>query len=603
MKADTAPPTDDYSTFSLIRRLLVDEALEHWPRYTLAFALMGISAAATALTAYLLGTMTNEAYVNRNYHGIVVIGLIAMVIFAAKGFATYGSTVTLSWIGNSIIADNQQRMFDKLLHEDIGFFADRHSSEFIARLTTGAAAVSGVINLLITAIGRDLMSLIGLVTVMVIQDPVMSLIGFVGAPPAFYFLRKVIRRVRGIARMQFTGGTRIIETMQEALQGMRMVKAFSLEDEMRRRLNESVTAVQHESNKMARVSNRASPIMEMLGGFTIAMAMIYGGYRVVETGATPGEFVSFLAAFLLAYEPAKRLARLNIDLNNNLVGVRVLYEVIDSPAGEPNDDNLPPLQLAAARVAFEDARFAYRPGTPVLRGMNFVAQSGKVTALVGPSGGGKSTVLNLLLRFYEVGSGRILIDGQDIAGVSRGSLRHAIAYVGQITHLFRGTIRENIALGKLGASEAEIVAAARAAHAHDFISSFPAGYDTPVGEHGLQLSGGQRQRVAIARALIKNAPIILLDEATAALDSESEHHVQEAIAELCKGRTTLVIAHRLSTIMHADNILVVENGVVVESGRHEELLRKGGRYSSFYRLQLREQASPPLEPVAVASSA
>ena len=242
-------------------------------------------------------------------------------------------------------------------------------------------------------------------------------------------------------------------------------------------------------------------------------------------------------------------------------------------------------------------QFAYRPDTPVLRGMSFVAQRGKVTALVGPSGGGKSTVLNLLLRFYDVDSGHILIDGQDIAGVSRRSLRHAIAYVGQIVHLFRGTIRENIALGKLGASDAEIVAAAKAAHAHDFISSFPAGYDTPVGEHGLQLSGGQRQRIAIARALIKNAPIILLDEATASLDSESERHVQEAMAELCKGRTTIVIAHRLSTIMHADCILVVEDGLVVESGRHDELLRKGGRYASFYRLQLREQ-SPALEPVA-----
>jgi len=592
MKPATADSADDYSTYTLVRRLLVDEALEHWPRYALAFVLMGIAAAGTALTAYLLGTMTNEAYVNRNYDGIVVIGLIAMGIFAAKGFATYGATVTLSSIGNSIIANNQRRLFDKLLREDIGFFADRHSSEFIARLTTGAAAVSGVINLLITAIGRDLMSLIGLCVVMVIQDPAMSLIGFVAAPPAFYFLRKVIRRVRGIARKQFTGGTRIIETMQESLQGMRMAKAFGLEDEMRKRLDESVTAVQHESNKMARVANRASPIMEMLGGFTIALASIYGGYRVIETGATPGEFVSFMAAFLLAYEPAKRLARLNIDLNNNLVGVRVLYEIIDSPPGEPNDDNLPALKLSASHVEFDHVNFAYRADAPVLQGTCLVAQPGQVTALVGPSGGGKSTVLNLLLRFYEVGSGRVLIDGQNIAAVSRGSLRHQIAYVGQIVHLFRGTIRENIALGKLGASEAEIVAAAKAAHAHDFIMGFPSGYDTQVGEHGMQLSGGQRQRISIARALIKNAPIILLDEATASLDSESERHVQEAIAELCKGRTTLVIAHRLSTIMHADTILVIENGQVVESGRHDELLRKGGRYASFYRLQLKEQSSP-----------
>ena len=604
MKAVTADSSDDYSTVTLVRRLLLDEALEHWPHYAIAFVLMGIAAAATALTAYLLGTMTNEAYVSHNFHGIVVIGLIAMVIFAAKGFATYGSAVLLSSIGNSIIANNQRRLFDKLLHEDIGFFADRHSSEFIARLTTGAAAVSQVINLLITAIGRDLMSLIGLTIVMVIQDPIMALGGFIMAPPAFFFLRKLIRRVRGIARMQFTGGTRIIETMQESLQGMRMVKAFALEDEMRRRLDKSVAEVQHESNKMARVANRASPVMEMLGGFTVALATIYGGYRVIETGATPGEFVSFMAAFLLAYEPAKRLARLNIDLNNNLVGVRILYEIIDSPAGEPDDDHLPALQLTTARIEFDDVNFAYRGDTPVLRGMSFVAQPGKVTALVGPSGGGKSTVLNLLLRFYDVGSGQVLVDGQDIVAVSRGSLRQQIAHVGQIVNLFRGTIRENIALGKLDASDAAIIAAAKAAHAHDFIMSFPAGYDTQVGEHGMQLSGGQRQRIAIARALIKDSPIILLDEATASLDSESERNVQDAIAELCKGRTTLVIAHRLSTIMHADCILVVENGLVVESGRHDELLRKGGRYASFYRLQLREQSSPPLEPVAaIASSA
>jgi ATP-binding cassette subfamily B protein len=607
MTAVTANSSDDYSTVALVRRLLLDEALEYWPRYVVAFVLMGIAAAATALTAYLLGTMTNEAYVSHNFHGIVVIGVIAMAIFAAKGFATYGSAVILSSIGNSIIASNQRRLFDKLLHEDIGFFADRHSSEFIARLTTGAAAVSQVINLLITAIGRDLMSLIGLTIVMLIQDPVMALGGFIMAPPAFLFLRKLIRRVRGIARMQFTGGTRIIETMQESLQGMRMVKAFALEDEMRRRLDKSVAEVQHESNKMARVANRASPMMEMLGGFTVALATIYGGYRVIETGATPGEFVSFMAAFLLAYEPAKRLARLNIDLNNSLVGVRILYEIIDTPPGEPDDDDLPPLHLTVARIEFADVHFAYRANTPVLCGMNFVAQPGKVTALVGPSGGGKSTVLNLLLRFHDVDSGRALIDGQDIGAVSRGSLRQRIAYVGQIVHLFRGTIRENIALGRLDADDAAIVAAATAAHAHDFIMGFPAGYDTPVGEHGMQLSGGQRQRIAIARALIKDSPIILLDEATASLDSESERYVQEAIAELCKGRTTLVIAHRLSTIMHADCILVVENGLVVESGRHDELLRKGGRYASFYRLQLKEQSSPPQDlsasPLAIASSA
>jgi subfamily B ATP-binding cassette protein MsbA len=589
--------TDKYSARALLRRLLVDEALGHWPRYAVAIALSVIVAGATALPVYLIGTMVNAADVEKNYRKIVTIGVLTMLIFMVRALATYGSSVVLSWIGNRIIAENQRRMFDKLLHENIGYFADRHSSEFVSRLATGAQAVCQVINVLVTTLVRDLLSLIALIVVMVNADPIMSLAALVIGPPALFFLRKMIRRVRGIARMQFTGSTRIAETLLEALQGMRMVKAFGLEDEMRRRLDESVTSVESESNKMARVGSRAAPMMDVLAGIAILLAFIYGGYRIVETGAKPGQFVSFMLAFLLAYEPAKRLVRLNLDLTNSLVGVRILYEVIDSPAGEPNDDDRPPLKLNAAHLEFTDVHFAYQPGTPVLRGIGFVAERGKLTALVGPSGGGKSTVLNLILRFYDINSGRIVIDGQDIAAVSRRSLRGQIAYVGQIVHLFRGSIRENIALGKLDASKDEIVAAAKAAHAHDFIESFPAGYDTQVGEHGLQLSGGQRQRIAIARALVKNAPIILLDEATAALDSESERNVQDAIAELCKGRTTIAIAHRLSTIMHADCILVVQDGMIVESGRHDELLRKGGRYASFFRLQLKEQA-PDHAPVA-----
>jgi ATP-binding cassette, subfamily B, bacterial MsbA len=582
--------TDKYSARVLLRRLLVDEALGHWPRYAVAIALSAVVAGATALPVYFLGKMVNAAD-DKNFREIVSFGLLTMVIFVVRGLATYGSSVVLSWIGNRIIAENQRRMFDKLLHENIGYFADRHSSEFVSRLTTGAQAVCQVINVVVTTLVRDLLLLIFLIGVMVNADPIMSLVALIIGPPALFFLRKMIRRVRVIARMQFTGSTRIAETFLEALQGIRMVKAFGLEDEMRRRLDESVTAVENESNKMARVSSRTAPMMDILGGFAIFLAFIYGGYRIVETGAKPGQFVSFLLAFLVAYEPAKRLARLNLDLTGALVGVRILYEVIDSPAGEPDDDDRPPLELNTARLEFTDVHFAYQLGTPVLQGISFVAERGKLTALVGLSGGGKSTLLNLILRFYDIDSGRIAIDGQHIAAVSRHSLREHIAYVGQIVHLFRGSIRDNIALGKLGASTDEIVAAAKAAHAHDFIENFPAGYDTPVGEQGLQLSGGQRQRVAIARALIKDAPIILLDEATAALDSESEHAVQEAIAELCKGRTTIAIAHRLSTIMHADSILVVEHGMIVESGRHEELLRKGGRYASFYRLQLKAQAS------------
>ena len=590
-----------YSALPLVRRLLTEQGLVHWRKYAIAFTLMAVAAGCTAFSAYLIGDVINQAYVNRSLSGIIVIGAITVVLFSVKGLATYGHSVMLSRIGNRIVADNQRAVFSKLLNEGLGFFSDRHSTEFIARLSTGAAAATQVINLLITSVGRDLLSLIGLVTVMVVQDPLLSFFSFVVVPPAFFVLRKLIRRIYSIARTQFQGGTRIIETLQETLQGIRIVKAFTLEDIMRERFDRNVAAVEHEANKMARVSNRASPLMETLGGCAIAIAITYGGYRVIETGATPGQFFSFITAFLLAYEPAKRLARLNIELNSALVGVRVLFEVIDSPPTEAPDDNKPDLRTTTARLEFKDVHFAYRAEEAVLRGMSFVAEAGKLTALVGPSGGGKSTVFNLLLRFYENERGLITIDGQDISKVSRRSLRQHIAYVGQDIFLFRDTIRENIAFGKPGASEDEIVAAAKAAYAHDFILSFPRGYDTPVGEHGLQLSGGQRQRVAIARALIKNAPIILLDEATAALDSESELQVREAMEHLCQGRTTLAIAHRLHTVSHADRIYVVEDGRAVESGRHDELLRKDGRYASFYRLQLKTQ-EPDSPVVAVASS-
>jgi len=591
--------TDDpYGAAILVRRLITEQGAAYWRRYLLAFALMAVSAATTAGSAYLLGEVINRAYIDKDVRGIMILSGVIVVIFIIKGAVTYGHSVILSQISNAILANNQRQLFGKLMNESIAFFSLRHSSEFLARLTQGANSVTQVLSLLINAVGRDLLSLIGLVIVMVTQDPLMSVLGFLVAPPAMIVLRKLVKRIKGLAHNQFSGTADIMETMQESLQGIRTVKAFTLEQTMRERIDVSISAVERNANKMAHVTNRSSPLMETLGGFAIAGALMYGGYRVVATGATPGQFFSFLTAFLLAYEPAKRLARLNIELNSNLIGARKLLEIVDSPATEPADDDRPQLKLTEARIEFRDVSFAYRPNEPVLNRMSFIAEPGKITALVGPSGGGKSTVLALLLRFYEVTEGDILIDGQAISGVSRNSLRHQTAYVGQDVYLFRDTIRENIAFGKVGASEAEIVAAAKAACAHEFIMGFPLGYDTPVGEHGTQLSGGQRQRIAVARALVKNAPIILLDEATAALDSESEKQVQEAIEHLCQGRTTIVIAHRLHTIMHADAILVVEGGEIVERGRHDDLLRRGGRYASFFRLQHRDTGPLTLAPVS-----
>ena len=582
---------DPYGAAILIRRLVMEQAATYWRRYLVAFILMGISAAATAAATYLLGQVINEAYVARNVPGIATLSGVTVIVFIVKGISTYGHSVILSKISNAILASNQRRLFAKLMDESIGFFSERHSSEFLARLTAGAKSITDVLNQLINAVGRDLLQLIGLVIVMVIQDPLMTLLGFILTPPAMLILSKLVKRIKGLAYNQFLGTADILETMQESLQGIRTVKAFTLEETMRERINAHVAAVERNANKMARVSNRSSPLMEMLGGFAVAGCLLYGGYSVVALGKSPGEFFSFLTAFLMATEPAKKLARLNIDLNSNLIGARTLLEVVDSPASEPSDDDKPALKLTEARVELRDVSFAYRANEPVLNRMSFVAEPGKVTALVGPSGGGKSTVLSLLLRFYDVTAGEILIDGQSIAKVSRQSLRQQTAYVGQDVYLFRDTVRANIAFGKPGATEAEIIAAAKAACAHDFIMGFPLGYDTPVGEHGAQLSGGQRQRIAVARALIRNAPIILLDEATAALDSESEKQVQEAIEHLCRNRTTIVIAHRLHTIMHAGAILVVEAGEIVERGRHEDLLRRGGRYASFFRLQHRGAAA------------
>jgi ATP-binding cassette subfamily B protein len=566
--------TDDpYGAAVLIRRLVMEQGVSFWRRYLVAFVLMGIAAGATAGSAYILGQVINQAYIDKNVVGIAVLSGVTVLLLFIKGVATYGHTVILNKISNAILANNQRQLFAKLMNESIGFFSARHSSEFLARMTAGAKSITDVLSMLVNAVGRDLMMLISLVGVMVFQDPILSLIGLVVVPPAMLMLRKLVKRIKGLAYNQFAGTADIMETMQESLQGIRTVKAFTLEETMQRRIDENIAAVEQNANKMARVANRANPLMETLGGFAVAGCLLYGGYSVVALGATPGQFFSFMTAFLLATEPAKRLSRLNIDLNSQLVGARMLLEVIDSPATEHADDDKPALKLTDARI--------------------------EVTALVGPSGGGKSTVLALLLRFYETTQGEILIDGQSISAVSRKSLRQQTAYVGQDVYLFRDTIRANIAFGKNDATEADIVGAAKAACAHDFIMSFPLGYDTPVGEHGTQLSGGQRQRIAVARALIKDAPIILLDEATAALDSESEKQVQEAIEHLCRNRTTIVIAHRLHTIMHADAILVVEGGEIVERGRHEDLLRRGGRYASFFRLQHHHDISPPaLAPIS-----
>lgn len=591
-------PSYPDATSVLIKRLLQDYGRRYWKRYATAVAWMVVGAACVSTCAYLLGSAINQAYIARNFPGVVAISSATMLLFALKGIASYAQAVTMAQIGNEITAENQCRLFDKLLRQDVAFFGNRHSSEFSARITYGASSVSSVLAILITSIGRDVLTLIGLIVVMFVRSPGLSLIGLFVMAPAVLTVRHLIRRVRQLAQKGYGGSTSVLETLQETVQGVRVVKALGLEGEMRRSLQESVAAVQQAADKLARVTNRSTPLMEALAGAAIGLVLMYGGYRVIFQSGAPGEFVSFIAAFLLAYEPGKRLARLNVDLSGALVGVRVLLEVLDLP-DRSAESGKPALKVDSGRIVLRNVNFSYRPNEPVLRGLSLSAEPGQVTALVGPSGGGKSTIFNLLLRFYNVqGGGDITIDGQSIGRVSDKSLREQIAYVGQDIFLFRGSVRKNIAYGRIDASDEEIIAAARPAHAHEFISQFPSGYDTPVGEHGLQLSSGQRQRIAVARALIRQAPIILLDEPTASLDSESERYVQAAIRRLYEDRTTLVIAHRLYTVTHADMIYVIENGTVVESGRHEALLRQGNRYANFFYSQFGKGASIENSPAA-----
>ena len=571
--------------FHLIERLIRDQGRKHVKGYIIAFAMMGVIAATTTASAWIMKYIIDRIFVDRSIEAMWAIGAAIMGIYVAKGFATYGQQVVLSKIANNIIADVQTRIFDKMLAMDISFYNARHSTEFIARQSFIAQSASGALNLLITALGRDILTTIGLGFAMFMQDPLLASLAVLIMPLAIVGVRRLGNRARKVMMTEFHGFAAILESLQETAQGIRVVKAFTLEPFMRARQIRAIESFESAANKLSRIQSRSSPMMETLAGFAIAMVVVYGGYRVINGGQQPGNFFAFITALLLATEPAKRVARLHVDLTSSLLGVGMLYEFLDEPMPEKESGDEPALKITQGKVEFLDVDFYYRPGEMVLDKLSFVAEAGQTTALVGRSGGGKTTTMSMILRFYEPTGGAILIDGQDICAFSRKSLREQISYVGQDTFLFKGSIRDNIAFGKPGASDDEIIAAAKAAYAHDFIVGFERGYDSPVGEQGMQLSGGQRQRISIARAFLKDAPLILLDEATSALDTESERAVQEALKTLCAGRTTLVIAHRLSTVASAERICVIEGGHVAEFGRQDELLGRNGVYALLHRTQ------------------
>ncbi len=574
--------------YAIIRRIVVDHAAGHWRRYALALALTAFVSFSVSLYAYLIGTIVNVTFTQKNFGAVIALAVAWIILFALRGLALYGQDVCLARAANRITAEIQRKTFDKLIRHSVQFFANRHSSEFMANAVLGASSFSSILNQLTLAVGRDCFTLVCLIGLMVWINPIMSLISLLVLPPALLGVEHLVDRARAIAETQFSGAKSMLASMQEVVQGLKIVKAFNLEEAVQARVHQGIKESERAANDLARVSGWSSPLVETFGGIDVAFACLYAGYRMMQNDAPPGEFVTFVFAFIMTFDPARRLARLKIELSAALVMAHGTLTLLDGPPTEPDDSSKPALKVDKGHIEIEHVEFAYRPNVPVLRGISVTARPGHMTALVGASGEGKSTLFNLLLRFFEHQGGRIRIDGQDVRDVSRRSIRQHVTYVGQDIYLFHGTVRENLLTGKSDASEAELISAAKAAFAHEFIMALPAGYDTQIGEAGSQLSMGQRQRIAIARALIKDAPIVLLDEPTASLDSESEHFVQEAIRRLCAGKTTLAIAHRLNTIRDADHICVIEKGVVAEQGRHEELIARNGRYATFYRLQFPE---------------
>jgi subfamily B ATP-binding cassette protein MsbA len=617
----------DEKSRKLIHRVLRENFRLYIGRYLMAFFLMGCTAFASALCVFLMQNVTKVVFgspenlpqpsatltgnetlveglvfrVGRIFDSFFVsahpglfqifgVSVAIILVFLMKGLSEYGSTVTISRIGNNIVARQQRRLSDHILRQSLSFFVHFPSSDLITRIGQATGSASTVMNLLMTRV-QDVFTAIALVIAMFYLDWRLSCAALLIVAPISIALSGIIKRIRKIVKSQFMGIIHVISAIQEAIIGNKLIKSYNLEGHMRQRFADAIAAVEKLSNKMILVSARTSPIMEFIGGIAVASIVFYGGYRNLVQGQGADSLIAFLTALLLAYEPIKRIAKMNVSLHSSLIVLEMFYKVLDTDYSIPEPPDAKPIRVEKGDITLRDVTFSYRPGLPVINDVSLTCQGGHLTALVGPSGSGKSTILNLIERFYQIDSGIIEIDGQDISQYSAASLRSQLSLVSQDTFLFSDTLRNNIRFARMDATNEEIEQAARAAYAHDFILEQPNGYDTQVGENGGSLSGGQRQRISIARAFLKNAPILLLDEATSALDSESEQKIQMAFDHLMQGRTTIVIAHRFSTIRNARRIHVMQNGRVVASGSHQDLIQdQSSLYAHLYRLQYEENA-------------
>ena len=578
-------------TLYLMKRLVRGYMSDQMPRLALAVLCMILAAVTTAGFTQLVKPIIDDIFVMQKGELLIPVAGFTLLIFVTRGIASYGEGVLMSRIGLTIVSRLQSQLYHRLIKQDMAFFNVTSPGTLVSRFISDAFMLRNSVANTLTSLGKDTLTATALGAVMFYEDWLLACFAIFIFPAAVFPIVRIGRRMRKVSRNQQVQTGALATVLDESFQGIRYVKAYSMEEHEAKRADRTINTLLEIALKGARTRNALHPIMEGLGGIAVVTIVLYGGQMVISEAKTPGSFFAFIFALLLAYEPVKRLARLNTVLQEGLAAASRIFELLDMTPQLQDKPDAKPLKVSEGRIQLKDVVFSYDGEDKALNRVSIEVESGKRVALVGASGSGKTTILNLVPRFYDVDEGQILIDGQDVRDVTMESLRCSMALVSQETLLFDETIRANIVYGNPEASEEEIERAARNAGAHDFIKQLPQGYDTLVGPRGTKLSGGQRQRISIARAMIRNAPILLLDEATSALDTESERHVQKALDELMVGRSSIVIAHRLSTIVDADRIYVLDNGRVAESGTHSELLAKGGNYAKLHSLQYSDESN------------